>query len=615
MKGEPLVGLASDISLSRRVQLAVLAHIRHKHTRYDNLLREANYLHARKAVEQLCLDILVKWRGDEETGRDQLDEILREVIVISDSEDESDDESSDDHGSDHDSAQEATLSAGPVVAAPPLPDVSNKKPGRRKGRPPKNRSRKGPQAPTPKAGHRGQDGPSSAKRDQRGFKRYQAARLARWDETRDRLRHEEVPDKRPGDPAPMLRSGSHSSPQQNWPPHPDAPPLTFAQPVGYLTAGRTATAPENRPPVMGPNHPASRADKPGNPTSVSLFNRPAEAVVRGHGRALSGHSWTGSEPPPPAVHRRQPTPRAVVRSEHLQDYLVPSVEPPSPGFNRPPPPGFAPTVPPPRHYDDRAGMPASYARRSPAEQHASMDEPNKRRRIVDQHSHPVGFTSAFGSNPSTVHTTAGGDWTPREPARVIPLWEPYRERLARPSALASKTHFVDADGAVLREEYGRPIVVEDWAVEPSRGGRRPAPRSYEKRVQEPRAVEFIEISRPVYAESQLPEGHRIISIERVQAPPRGGYGLVPVGVPVGVPVEYMPAAEAPMLTAPPPERRPLRPTTNSSYVDSPTPIFIRRVGVDDPLASRLMAPVRHETFYVEGARPSEPPRREYIPHQ
>ena len=76
--------------LARRVQLAVLAHIRHNHTRYDALLREATWQDARKAVESLCLDLIVKWRGDEETGRDQLDEILREVVVISDSEEEED---------------------------------------------------------------------------------------------------------------------------------------------------------------------------------------------------------------------------------------------------------------------------------------------------------------------------------------------------------------------------------------------------------------------------------------------------------------------------------------------------------------------------------------------
>ncbi|KAK4656099.1 hypothetical protein QC762_308320 [Podospora pseudocomata] len=52
------VGLAADITLSRRVQLAVLAHIRHNHTRYDKLLKETSWVNARKAVESLCLDYL-----------------------------------------------------------------------------------------------------------------------------------------------------------------------------------------------------------------------------------------------------------------------------------------------------------------------------------------------------------------------------------------------------------------------------------------------------------------------------------------------------------------------------------------------------------------------------
>ncbi|KAI0859282.1 hypothetical protein F4860DRAFT_268900 [Xylaria cubensis] len=92
--GEIKVGMAKDITLARRVQLAALAHIRHTHTRYDELLRESDWANARKAVEKPCLDIIVKWRGDEETGRDQLDEILREVIEISDTETESEDEGS-----------------------------------------------------------------------------------------------------------------------------------------------------------------------------------------------------------------------------------------------------------------------------------------------------------------------------------------------------------------------------------------------------------------------------------------------------------------------------------------------------------------------------------------
>ncbi|KAL7623996.1 hypothetical protein AAE478_005553 [Parahypoxylon ruwenzoriense] len=86
------VGMAKELTLARRVQLAALAHIRHTHTRYDELLKESDWANARKAVEKPCLGIIVKWRGDEETGRDQLDEILREVIEISDSEEESGDE-------------------------------------------------------------------------------------------------------------------------------------------------------------------------------------------------------------------------------------------------------------------------------------------------------------------------------------------------------------------------------------------------------------------------------------------------------------------------------------------------------------------------------------------
>ncbi|OAA67241.1 hypothetical protein SPI_01817 [Niveomyces insectorum RCEF 264] len=139
-KGEPLVGLARGITLSRRVQLAVLAHIRHTHTRYDQLLRETSYANARKAVESLCLDILVKWRGDEETGRDQLDEILREVIVISDTESEDEDaeeeDGRDDGGSEDgenetsvgesgDSAEETTrrvMSYSPPPAVTPVPE-------------------------------------------------------------------------------------------------------------------------------------------------------------------------------------------------------------------------------------------------------------------------------------------------------------------------------------------------------------------------------------------------------------------------------------------------------------------------------------------------------------
>ncbi|KAI1105063.1 hypothetical protein F4804DRAFT_305397 [Jackrogersella minutella] len=89
--GESRVGMVKELTLARRVQLAAIAHIRHTHTRYDKLLKETSWANARKAVEKPCLDLIVKWRGDEETGRDQLDEILREVIEISDTEEDSED--------------------------------------------------------------------------------------------------------------------------------------------------------------------------------------------------------------------------------------------------------------------------------------------------------------------------------------------------------------------------------------------------------------------------------------------------------------------------------------------------------------------------------------------
>ncbi|CAK7232606.1 hypothetical protein SCUCBS95973_008315 [Sporothrix curviconia] len=73
--------------------------------------QETSYANARRAVEQLCLDVLVKWRGDEENGRDQLDEILREVIVISDSEGEDDD--GEDEEADSSGVESGDLAAEP----------------------------------------------------------------------------------------------------------------------------------------------------------------------------------------------------------------------------------------------------------------------------------------------------------------------------------------------------------------------------------------------------------------------------------------------------------------------------------------------------------------------
>jgi len=182
--GDPPVGLAPDINLSRRVQLAVLAHIRHNHTRYDQLLRETSYVNARKAVEPLCLDILVKWRGDEETGRDQLDEILCEVIVISDS--ESDDDADDDDD-ESESSDTSTYGDG-AHAEQPIPPVDLIQPATAdRAAMAGNTNRRGdsrPRAPYAHAGRKAKvarkDRRAAIMKAQRGFSRYQAARDEAW---------------------------------------------------------------------------------------------------------------------------------------------------------------------------------------------------------------------------------------------------------------------------------------------------------------------------------------------------------------------------------------------------------------------------------------------------
>ncbi|KUJ18104.1 uncharacterized protein LY89DRAFT_614606 [Mollisia scopiformis] len=182
--GEPTVGLQSNIPLSRRVQLAVLAHIRHTHTRYDKLLRETSWMNARKAVEPVCLDVLVKWRGDEETGRDQMDEILREVVIITDSEGEDEDES--DSSDDDSSDEEGEVTSASSTEAPSLPVSRNQQ----RSLPPnvQHMPTAGPstsQVPLRKDGAissrtRSKADPNAQKdkKAQRGFKRYQAA----WDD-------------------------------------------------------------------------------------------------------------------------------------------------------------------------------------------------------------------------------------------------------------------------------------------------------------------------------------------------------------------------------------------------------------------------------------------------
>lgn len=65
----------------------MVAHIRHVYTDYDRLLKQKSFHEARSAVEQATLKKVIQWRGDDENGQTVLEDVFREVIVISDDED------------------------------------------------------------------------------------------------------------------------------------------------------------------------------------------------------------------------------------------------------------------------------------------------------------------------------------------------------------------------------------------------------------------------------------------------------------------------------------------------------------------------------------------------
>lgn len=88
------MGTVLELPLSRRVQLAVVAHIRHVYTDYDKLLKTGTYQKARATVEKPCLDLLARWRSDDDDDPNAMEEILREVIVIDDDDDEVNDRKS-----------------------------------------------------------------------------------------------------------------------------------------------------------------------------------------------------------------------------------------------------------------------------------------------------------------------------------------------------------------------------------------------------------------------------------------------------------------------------------------------------------------------------------------
>ncbi|RMZ84418.1 hypothetical protein DV738_g461, partial [Chaetothyriales sp. CBS 135597] len=105
--GDGKVGTADEIPLVRRAQLSVVAHIRHVYTDYDKRIKRMPYNEARHAVEGDTLKKLVEWTADDdaqnEKKRQAVQDIFREVIVLSD------DEASDSEGDDADQIMDNDL--------------------------------------------------------------------------------------------------------------------------------------------------------------------------------------------------------------------------------------------------------------------------------------------------------------------------------------------------------------------------------------------------------------------------------------------------------------------------------------------------------------------------
>lgn len=327
--GKPLVG-TSDLPLYRRVQLAVLAHIRHVHTRYDHILREVEWKVARKAVEKQCLDILVKWRGDEETGRDQLGDILREVVVISDADDDSASEGSEDEdeSSDDDSVVQDNY-AVPVSTVPEPMDISPTKntllsSRRRKG---KARARFNRISKAPQAGHSKKN--SGPNKDKRGFNRYEAAqaheitRNQRWEEALNRNRHAQNTE------APSL-APVQRPPSQNVLRHPS---VEIVSPVHRIDPMRDDRMRPASQPFYGGGQGYAQHVRPGGVFTANFHRqgRPDSLLPRpDSGFDSSEGVVIGRRVGPPLPDPRNGPSSGPMYHGELKDFLVPSVEPISP---------------------------------------------------------------------------------------------------------------------------------------------------------------------------------------------------------------------------------------------------------------------------------------------
>ncbi|RYP93726.1 hypothetical protein DL770_000098 [Monosporascus sp. CRB-9-2] len=374
--GDYKVGMAKDLTLARRVQLAALAYIRHTKTRYDELLKETDWANARKAVEKPCLDIIVKWRGDEETGRDQLDEILREVIEISDSEDDSEYESSSPE------QVSARNSRAISIAAPPSNDFASRDIATTSG-------------PTLVQSHRhasAYGGPISPARQnvmtrtERKTARKAAQRFRRYAAVAESIAHEHGQNGHNGVnevshlPTPMVEL--ISSP----PSHQPGQFTREALPVTYR-----ALSPRHVPSRvhLGPERAHFPGNVPGEVTS-GRSHGPSEDHSYPASPRLIRISESQRPKVGPSVQHDHPRSAVSPITTGLQDMLLPSIEPRSPTIFEHSQYAFRSMH---HEYRDnteapriitRTGQPGAYVRRarSPALEHVSDERAPKRSRIA-----------------------------------------------------------------------------------------------------------------------------------------------------------------------------------------------------------------------------------------
>ncbi|RGP64114.1 hypothetical protein FLONG3_9660 [Fusarium longipes] len=412
------VGFSEDITLARRVQLAVLAHIRHTHTRYDTLLRETSWQNARKVVENLCLDTLVKWRGDEESGRDQLDEILREVVVISDSEGE-------ESGNESDSSiEEVVYQPTNHISNRPVQHISGQAgPGHRQS-PRLSLGAKGPVTPKAKGKVKKAKRKTSAeKKGQRGFKRYQA-----WQDALDRSRNG------PND--------APASPQGHGSQYTQAPPP--AAPVSLD---------ESLPPASQLRLVSGAGPAPYENGYVGKPQYPANARFISSGPQVARKVKSPYYEPPPTTR-----PPVSMAADRLQDMLVQSIEPASPNAMKPsfvravPPRGQcfrneppqsssiqrpAIITPPPRRMDIR-DEPVQVSRHIPSERLAYGERPYEFPVRAPSPQPGVGISSA------PLHRYDTRSRGVQNPARILVSRRPYDE----------VQRFGDRDTPIVMEDRG-----------------------------------------------------------------------------------------------------------------------------------------------------------------